>query len=388
MRRFFIATLLLLCAQFLAAQASSPINTIAGGGPNNLPATSASLNNPQAYAAGYIADESSRVYKVDPSTGNLTVVAGTGVSGYSGDGGPAVNASLGNFITSVAVDGSGNLYIGDNSSCVVREVTADGIIHTVAGSGTCTSSAGDGGPATSAVMGNVYALVLDSSGDLFIADTCSIREVSGGTINTVAGGALNCGYNGDGAALSTEIDLPQGLALDASDNLFFSDTGNHIVRELVVSTQQIQTVAGTAQTPGYSGDGGAAASAELCDPKGVALDAGGNLYIADTDNDVIREVSGGLISTYAGNGTWGYAGDGGPATSAEFVWPNGLWTDAAGDLFVADSSNNRIREISGSSINTYAGNGNALYSGDGYQATDAVIAWGRVVPASRSGFPG
>ena len=217
----------------------------------------------------------------------------------------------------MAVDASGNLYIADTGNNRIRKVSATGIITTVAGNGSAGYS-GDGGPATSAQLDGPEGVAVDGSGNLYIADTCNnrIRKVSAtGIITTVAGNG-SAGYSGDGGpATSAQLSLPAGVAVDGSGNLYIADSGNNRIRK-VSATGIITTVAGNG-SPGYSGDGGPATSAQLNQPAGVAVDASGNLYIADSSNNRIRKVSAtGIITTVAGNGFDGYSGDGGPATSA------------------------------------------------------------------------
>jgi sugar lactone lactonase YvrE len=324
------------------------IKTLAGNGNpgyggDNGPATSALLNNPTGAAvdsAGnlYIADKfNQRVRKV--SNGAISTVAGNGAQGYSGDNGPATSAQL-FWPAGIALDSAGNLYIADSGNNVVRKVS-NGVITTVAGNGTFSYS-GDGGPATSATLNNPTSVAVDPAGNLYIADLDNhrVRKVSNGVITTVAGNGTQ-GFSGDnGPATSAELASPEGVAVDSAGNLYIADSFFQVVRE--VSNGVIATVAGTA-TQGYTGDNGPATSAELNDPSGVAVDSVGNLYIADSGNDCIRVVSNGAIVTVVGNGTQGYSGDNGPATGAELSLPAGVAVDTAGNLYVADSGNNRIR---------------------------------------------
>ncbi|MGA2032392.1 MAG: Ig-like domain repeat protein [Thermoguttaceae bacterium] len=329
------------------------------------------------------------------TVGSMTSVAGNGSWGGGGDGGPAADASL-NSPAGVAVDAAGNLFIADSFDNVVREVDrATGDISTVAGDGTY-GYGGDGGPASGAELASPTGVAVDSAGNLFIADSGNncIREVSGGIITTFAGGAIG-GYGGDsGAATSAQLYDPQGVAVDGSGDLFIADSGNDCIRE-VFPNGIITTVAGG----GSGGDGGPATNAALSWPTSVAVDAAGNLFIADSSNDRIREVdhSNGLISTVAGNGSWGSSGDGGAATGAEFADPKGVAVDSAGDLFIADSYNGLIREVDRATglINTVAGNsdlGYGGYGGDSGPATSvqlnsptgvAVDAAGRLFIADR-----
>ncbi|HXN64110.1 MAG TPA: choice-of-anchor D domain-containing protein [Candidatus Acidoferrales bacterium] len=367
----------------LAAHAQNTINTVVGGGPTGLAPTSASLGVPVAVtqdASGnvYVADTRfNRVYKI--SGGTLTVFAGNGVMGYSGDGGLASNAEL-SLPSGLAVDSSGDVYIALAGSNVVREVVAStGDIKTVAGNGTAGYT-GDGGSPTNAELKAPQGLALDSAGDLFIADTGNnvIREVpsSGATIQTVAGNGT-AGYAGDGAAATgAELSAPVSVFVDPSGNLFIADRGNNVIREVVAATKAIKTVAGNG-TAGASGDGGAATQAELNAPSGVALDGAGNIYISDTNNNIVRKVTvaNGNIQTIAGNGIGGYSGDGGAAIYAELNAPKGLYVDSSGNVFIADSANSLIRELVAvnGTIHSFAGNGTLGLSGDGSSPIDASL---------------
>ena len=358
------------------------ITTVAGPGStccfsgDGGPATSASFNDPQGVAvdsAGnlYIADTvNSRVRKI--SAGTITTVAGNGAYLYSGDGGPATNASLNNPY-GVAVDTAGRLYIADTNNSVIRKVSG-GTITTMAGNGTLgRPSGGAGGPATSAPLYWPFGVAVDSAGNLYIADegNSEIREVSGGTITTVAGGGPGFPFSGDGGpATSASLNLTYGVAIDSAGNLYIADSANQRVRKVTGGT--ITTIAGNGNE-GYSGDGGPATSASLNQPWGVAVDSAGNVYIADSDNNRIRKVSGGTITTIAGNGERSFFGDGGLATRASLACPTGLTIDSAGDLYVADRYNNRIRKVSGGTIATVAGNGTSQYYGDGGLATSASL---------------
>src|SRR6202522_4270858 len=338
------------------------INTVAGDGSAGYfgdggLATSAELYNPTGVAvdsAGniYIADYlNNRVREVMAATGDIATVAGNGTAGFSGDGGLATSAEL-NRPSGVAVDASGNIYIADYENNRIREVTAaTGDIATVAGNGTAGYS-GDGGLATNAELDMLVGLAVDSAGNIYIADTFNnrIRKVTAATakISTVAGDGT-AGYLGDGGlATSAELNYPLGVAVDASGNIYIADSENSRIRMVTKSTSDISTVAGNG-TAGYLGDGGLATSAEIDYPLGVGLDTAGNIYIADTDNDRIRMVTKSTsdISTVAGNGTAGYLGDGGLATSAEIDLPEGVAVDSAGNIYIADTDNNRIRAVGG-----------------------------------------
>ncbi len=371
---------------------SGTINTIAGDGiPGDTgdggSATSAELSDPVGLAVQsstgdlWIADEASGVVR-EVSSGTITTVAGNGFSSYGGDGGPATSAEL-NTPFGVAVDSSGDLFIADTSNSVVREVSAStGDMTTVAGDATA-GYGGDGGPAVDAELTDPTGVAVDSATHtLYIADTGNnvIRAVDlqTGVITTFAGDYnLGAGYGGDGGpATSAQLSSPTGLALDSSGDLFIADSGNNVVRE--VSGGDISTVAGNyADGPGYSGDSGLATSAQLSDPSGVAVNlTSGALYIADTGNDVIREVSGGDISTVAGDYAAGpgYSGDGGPAVDAQLYLPEDVAVDSSGNLYIADADNEVIREVSGTTISTFAGDNTYGYSGDGFQAPLAQLS--------------
>jgi sugar lactone lactonase YvrE len=319
-----------------------------GSGGDGGPATSAYLCLPSDVGFDsngnyYIADRANyRVRKVSV-TGNISTVAGTGTAGDSGDGGPATSAQLSDP-QGVAVDSAGNLYIAEATNRV-RRVSPTGIISTVAGTGTAGYS-GDGGLATSAQVNDPEDVAVDSGGNLYIADYSNnrVRKVSPtGTISTFAGGGC-CGTGGGGPATNATVYGPSGLAIDAGNNIYFTELVSNRVRR-VDATGTISTVAGNG-TAGYSGDGGPAASAELNAPDGVAIDPSGNLYISDRDNARIRRViATGTISSVVGNGTAGYSGDGGPAIGAELNQPAGLAGDSSGNLYLADYANYRIRKV-------------------------------------------
>ena len=315
----------------------------------------------------------------------IATVAGNDTVGYSGDDGPAIAAQLDNP-QSVALDATGNLYIADWFNNVVREVTVNGNITTVAGNGTRGYS-GDGGPAISAQLSFPYALAFDRAGDLFIADSSNdvIREVTpDGNITTVAGTNVP-GYSGDGGpATNAQLYDPSGVAVDSTGNLYIADSNNHVIRE-VLAGGEILTLGGN-RYPGYSGDGGPVGSAQFNYPKGLAIDAAGNLYVADFGNSVIRMITpNGAVTTVAGTGTPGYLGDGGPAIHAELAYPESVALDSAGNLYIADSANQVIREVSNGSIATIAGNATAGYSGDGGPATSATMFFPKGVVVGSSG---
>ena len=353
------------------------ITTAAGGGPSlgdNGPAASAQLLYPYDVAvdaAGslYIADTGhNRIRKV--SNGVIATVAGTGTCCFSGDNGPAASAQVFGP-QGVAVDSAGNLYIADFLSHRIRKVS-NGVITTVAGNGTSGFS-GDNGPATSAQLSYPAGVAVDSAGNLYIADTSNnrIRKVSGGVISTVAAIGTCCFSGDDGPATSAQLANPGGVAVDSAGNLYITDPWNYRVRR--VSNGVISTVAGNGVV-GFSGDNGPATSARFTDPEGIAVDSAGNLYIADTVGSRIRKVSNGVISTVAGTGTYGFSGDNGPATSAQLSYPHGVAVDSAGNLYIGDTANESIRKISNGVISTVAGNGTSGFSGDNGPATSAQLS--------------
>jgi len=400
-------------------------NGTSGSSGDGGPATSAQLNKPEGVCVDgwgniYIGDtENHRIRKVSLS-GNISTVAGTGSGGYDGDGGLAINAKL-KKPNGVFVDSSGSIFIADTDNHCIRKVDGvTGNITTVAGTGS-SGKTGDGGPATNAKLNKPRGVFVDTSGDIYIADTenCSIRkvDVSTGNISRVAGNmSAHCGYSGDGApATNAELNKPRGVFVDAAGNVFIADTENHRIRVVDGATGDIDTLAGTG-TAGYSGDGGLATNAELDSPRGVclngagemviadtmnscirevdlgdiistitgtgapalnhprqlAMDATGNVYIADTDNQRVRKLdTSGWITTVAGTGSGGYDGDGIPATSAKLNKPGGVCVAPSGNFYIADTSNHRIRKVDAATgmITTYAGTGSHGNNGDAGWAT-------------------
>ncbi len=301
----------------------------------------------------------------------ITTIAGTDSMGYNGDGIAATAARLG-YVPNVAVDGSGNVYIADYTNNRIRKVGADGIISTIAGNGTIGYS-GDGGDATAAQLKYPYGVAVDNSGNVFIADAnYRIRKVSSdGMITTAVGSGVD-GHSGDGgSATDALIYAPRGIAVDNDGNLYIAETGNNCIRK-VTAAGIISTIAGVAgkSTFGYSGDGGPATAAQLYHPMSVAVDGGGNVYILDSRSERVRKVTpAGIISTIAGTGDYGYSGDGGPATAAQIGTPSGIAIDGNGNIYVADVRNTNIRKITPAGIiSTIAGNGHKGFSGDGKQA--------------------
>ncbi len=366
------------------------ITTVAGTGTPGFfgdggQATSARLYYPQGVAVDglgnlVVADRSNhRIRRIAAGTGVISTIAGTGTYGFSGDDGPAVLAQLYNP-TNAAVDGFGNVFVADHSNYRIRRIAAEtGVISTIAGNGTYGFS-GDGGLATSAQLRHPSGVVADRLGNLFVADESNhrIRKIAAGTgvISTFAGTG-SAGFSGDGgAATSARLNQPRAVAVDGQGNVFVADTENHRVRGITAGTGVISTLAGTG-TPTFSGDGGAATSAQLNGPAGMAVDGLGNLFLADLSNHRIRRVSAGteVISTTAGTGTPGFAGDSGTATSAQLYHPKGVAVDELGNVIVTDSANHRIRKIAAGTgvISTLAGTGTDGFSGDGGAATSAQL---------------
>ena len=322
-----------------------------------------------------IADaESGRVRKVNPD-GTITTLVGMGQGGFNGDGGPAIRARLA-LPQQLSQDRSGSLYIADQENHRLRKVTPDGMIRTVAGNGARFRFGGDGGPARGALLSTPIAVAVDPAGSVFIADQKNfcVRKVSpDGIIRSVAGNG-QLGHSGDGGqATEASLNTPSGLALDSAGNLFVAD-GSHIHK---VSPNGIITTIAGSDSPGLPGDGGPASKASFVYAFGVAVDSGGNLYIADPDSHRVRKVGrDGIINTIAGTGEPGFSGDGGPATQAQLRRPFGVAVDAAGNLYIADANNLRIRRVSANGIiTTVAGNGReGLYSGEGGPATQATLS--------------
>jgi uncharacterized protein (TIGR03437 family) len=362
---------------YIAGNVSATTGPTIGYSGDGAAANLAGLATPYALAldssgAIYFAENGdSRIRKID-SKGIITTIAGTGTAGFAGDGSAGTKALL-SFPTGVAVDSSGNVYIADSLNRRIRKLASGGNIGTVAGNGNYSYS-GDNGQATSAQLNTPQAVAVDSSGNLYIADTANnvVRKVTAaGVISTIAGNGT-AGSGGDGgAATSAQLNSPQGIAVDASGNVYVADTQNARVRK--VTNGAINTVAGSG-TAGFGGDGGAAASAQLNIPTGLAVDGAGNLYIADFSNNRIRKVTNGTITTLAGNGLAGYTGDGGAATNAQLTTPVAVTTDASGNVYIADTGNNAVRMVNlRGFVSTVAGNGLAGYSGDGGPAVSAMV---------------
>ena len=300
----------------------------------------------------------------------IATFAGTGTAGFAGDSGTAIQARLANP-TGVAVDGAGNLYIADSHNDRIRRVDPSGTIVTFAGGG---NALGDGGPALEAQLDFPADLAVDGAGNVYIADALNrrIRRVDpSGTIVTFAGGGNALGDGGP--ALEARLEYPAGVAVDGTGNVYIADLGSNRIRR-VDPSGTIATVAGTGER-GFAGDGGAAVEALLANPTDVAVDEAGNIYIADAYNGRIRRVDiSGTIATIAGTGERGFAGDGGPAVDAQLADPLGVAVDRAGNLYIADAYNYRIRRVDPSgTIATIAGTGERGFAGDGETAVTARL---------------
>jgi len=369
-----------LLASVMACSASGQtftISTLAGSGPpktpNNVAGTSASLNQPLSVAVdgkgNLFFTDLNTVFRFDTATGGLTIAAGNGMFGSGGGGGPATSAQL-SMPSGIAVDSAGNLYISDSGHYRIRKVS-NGVVTTVAGNG-MPGFSGDNGAATSAELFDPSGVAVDSTGDLYIADTGNgrIRKVSNGVITTVAGNGNHGDLGDDGPATSAQLSVPQGVAVDSAGNLYIADGNNNRVRK--VSNGVITTLTGGGRNPGD----GPAASASLSNPRDVTVDSSGNLYIAEWGRSRIRKVSNGMITTVAGNGGSGFSGDSGPATTAQLSFPSGVAVDAAGNLYIADIYNRRIRKVSNGVITTVAGNGTEpwRFNGDNGPATSALLS--------------
>ncbi|GGP35123.1 NHL domain-containing protein [Streptomyces abikoensis] len=351
--------------QKTSVRAGDPaISTTAGNGiadytGDGSGAAKACLYHPNAVATDasgnlYIADTDNHVVrKVDARTRVITTVAGNNDGDYAGDGRPAVAASL-RYPRGVATDASGNLYIADTGNNRVRRVDATTrIITTVAGDGG-VGFRGDGGAATTATLYTPFGVAVDSLGNLYIADTDNHRirrvDATDRTITTLAGNG-NAGCTGDDRpAVEATLQYPRAVTVDAIGNVYIADTDNHVVRKVDAMTRTISTVAGDGNA-GRTGDDEPAVKASLRSPRGVAVDPAGNLYIADTGNNRVRRVDERtrLITTVAGDGEAGFSGDDGPAVKANLYGPRGIAVDSAGNLYIADTDNHRVREVSGAS---------------------------------------
>ncbi len=337
--------------------------------------------------------------------GTVITVAGKSPAGFSGDGGPAAEAQM-HEPRMMTFAPTGDMYIADTFNQLIRKVDTSGTITTVAGKFTgfvprdeadCVPNfSGDGGPATEATLSCPHGVAVDSAGDIYIADSANhvIRKVdSSGTIVTVAGAGGKSGDSGDGGpGTSALIQGPKGIILDGRGGLLIADSGNDRVKRLDLSSGVISLVAGTGD-PGGAGDGGPATDAQLVEPRTLAVGPDGSIYIAEPKVHRVRRVDPqGVISIFAGTGRAGFTGDGGPAGRAQLNFPRGVGADAAGNVYIADSLNQRIRRIdAGGMIATVAGRGKACYyspnnnCGDGGPPLEAGFATPRAVESTAAG---
>ncbi len=304
----------------------------------------------------------------------ITTVVGNGFNAYSGDGGPATAASIFNPY-GVAADNVGNVYVVDTKNHCIRKVNSAGIISTIAGDGTAGFS-GDGGPAIAAKLNLPTKIILDGAGNILFVDNSNfrIRKIStSGIISTIVGTGV-AGNSGDGGpATAAQINGSPGLAVDAAGNIYFSDVTKNTIRKINTSGI-VSTIAGCGLS-GYMGDGGPATAARFNEPFGIAVDGAGNIYVAEYSNNCIRKVSaGGIVSTVTGALVTGYSGDGGPATSSKLNRPMSVVVDQNNEIYIGDHNNSVVRKISNTGIiTTIAGTGVSGFSGDGGPATAAQL---------------
>lgn len=334
-------------AQIIVTIAGNHVMGFSGAGG---PATKAELG----LLYGVVVDKSGNVYTADQSNnviwkinaaGVIALYAGTGLQGYSGDGGQATQALLYQPAW-LGMDPNGNLYFTDQQGIYIRKVTAAGVISTVAGNPAQHFSGGDGGPFATATFNSIRGIVADALGNLYISDNNTIRMVNtAGIIQTIAGKGTS-GYSGDGGpAVQAQLNEPYGVGVDQAGNIYIPDANNNVIRKINPGGI-ISTIAGVQQSAGYNGDGGPAINAKLDFPWALAVDGNGNVYIDDEGNWEIRKIDpAGIITDYGGDHLLGYSGDGGPATMAEISYPTALASDPAGNLYLTDVFNYVVREI-------------------------------------------
>jgi hypothetical protein len=316
--------------------------------------------------------------------GTIYTIAGDNAWLYAGDG-AASNATSIFLPFGIAVDAVGNMYIADSANARIRKViyragpSLPGTMSTIGGNG-LIGSGGDGGPATSASLNNPVSVALDGAGNVYFTDSGNnaIRRIDAFShqISTVAGTLGVSGYSGDGGpATAATLNAPSGITFDAAGNLYIADTNNNVIRKVVIATGVITTIVGNGRA-GYSGDNGPAAKAQLNGPWSVTLSPTNQMYIADQQNNCVRLVdTTGTITTAFGSGYAGFSGDGGPASQAGLKEPANVVIDVIGNIYIADSGNNVVRKVNGQTgiISTIAGNLTESYTGDGSAATNAGI---------------
>jgi uncharacterized protein (TIGR03437 family) len=376
-------------------------NSRAGFSGDGGPATAAKLNQPGGIAfdkAGnlYIADTLNNRVRIVNSQGIISTFAGngnTGAPGFWGDGGAATDAQI-HAPVAVAVDANGNVYIVTSADNTVRKVDTNGIISIFAGEGyrgyygDVGKVAGSTGQAAVAGITSPQDIWINSDGTVLIADTgnSSIRKVAtDGTITTISGtGATAAIAQGDDTATKLAMIAPFGVAADGSGNVFIAEYGTNRIRK-VDSSGKITTAIGDGNQ-GFAGDGGPANKVEMSGPTAVTVDSSGNIYFADSRNNRIRKLAGGNVTTIVGNGLVSYSGDGGPAVSAQLNAPLGVAVDPAGNIYIADTSNNVVRKIgTNGNITNFAGNASAGSNGDGGVATAAQLSGPQGVAVDSAG---
>jgi len=359
---FAIIRVVLLCISFSFTAKSQIIYTIAGDGylgnvGNNVPAVCAGT----PFTSGICLDGKGNLYltcsnsirKIDLSSGIITTIAGSDTWGHTGDGGPALTATL-EFPYDLCTDKNDNLYISEWGGHYIRKInTKTGIISTIAGMG-IPGFSGDNGPAIGAAINSPEGIFTDAAGNIYFADSYNsrIRKINAGTgvITTIAGTGVSLNSGDGGLAVNAGVPYPNDVNIDVAGNIYFSEalSGNSSrIRKIAASTGIVTTVAGN-NNFAYSGDGGAATAAGLNDPNAVFVDKSGNVYISTYDDSRIRKVDAvtGVITTIAGNGITAFTGDGGAAVNASLYYPKGIWVDDNGDVYIADHTSGRIRKIS------------------------------------------
>ena len=358
-----------------ASAAEGDVTTVAGGAAASVTPSSVTVD---ADGNLYVTNQFlSVVQRVDATTGLATAIAGNLSPGYTGDGGPAIDSQVWNP-DGITLDAGGNVYFGDNGGSAIRKIDTNGIITTIAG-GNGPGSTGDGGPALDARVGSPQSVVVDSNGNVFFAETTThrVRRIDAVTqiITTVAGDGTGA-FGGDGGpAVDAQLHTPSGIAFDSVDNLYIADRTNNRIRRVDAISGDITTIAGNG-TPGFSGDGGLASGSQVRLPEAITVDSDDNIYVVDTANVRVRKIdtTTGIIDTVAGNGGFGFGGDNGPAVDAQFESPQYAVVDAAGNIYIADRGNDRVRKVDTAGIiTTAAGNGTSTFGGDTGPAINAQL---------------